>query len=81
MAGIQTQGSFIYNAAGSFVNAAGATVSTGGGDTGQNTQVYYAGVQSIWAAAQDLASSPSAVIIVTGFGVYCYDAAYTSVYC
>ena len=78
---IQTQGSFAYDAAGAFVNAAGTTVNTGGGDTGQNTKVYYVGVQSIWIAAQDLASSPAAVSITGGLALYCYDAAYTSTYC
>ena len=81
-AGIQTQGSFFYNAAGTFVNAAGTTVSSGAGDPGPNTKAYYVGVQSIWIVAQDLAvSATNAAAINSGLSLYCYDAAYTSTYC
>ena len=84
--GYASRGSFMVDASGNFVNAAGAAVSSSDfestSDTGASSDYYYVNAVSVWAYIKDKSSAPEATLVRLSFGfAYCFDGVATSSDC
>ena len=84
--GYASRGSFMVDASGNFVNAAGSAVAAGDfestSDTAASADIYYFNAVSVWAYIKDKSSAPEATLVRLGFGfAYCFNAVDASSTC